>query len=236
MATDVSDDTFVTAVMDRSDEVPVVVDLWAPWCGPCRSLGPIIEASVAETNGRVELVKVNVDKNPRISATFSVQSIPAVYALHKRKVVDHFVGALGRAAVDEFVARLVPVATKTDELLAIGDEPALREVLESEPANTTAVTALATLLIDSDRSDEALRLLQRIPEDASVRAIAARARTGLTDVSTEASAIEDELQFLLTQVKDDDVARQRFVDLLEVMGPENPKTAEFRKALTARLY
>src|SRR5437588_3995243 len=108
---DVTDTTFDQDVLERSKQVPVVVDLWAPWCGPCRTLGPIIERVVDATEGRVELVKVNVDENPRISATFQVQSIPAVYAMKDRKVVDGFIGALPEPAVAEFVAGLAPSET-----------------------------------------------------------------------------------------------------------------------------
>src|SRR3984957_10976772 len=107
MAIDVTDLTFGEEVMERSAEVPVVVDLWAPWCGPCRTLGPILEKVVDETGGAVSLVKVNVDENPEISAAFQVQSIPAVFALRDRKVVDGFVGAVPEASVREFVSRLV---------------------------------------------------------------------------------------------------------------------------------
>ena len=104
--TDVTDATFASAVLDRSDDVPVVVDLWAPWCGPCRTLGPIIEDVIAQTGGKVELVKVNVDENPQISASFQVQSIPAVYAMRNREVVNGFIGALPKSAVQEFVDEL----------------------------------------------------------------------------------------------------------------------------------
>ena len=94
-----TDATFQADVIDRSEDVPVVVDLWAPWCEPCRTLGPTLEKVVAETEGAVELVKVNVDENPHVATAFQVQSIPAVYAVRAGKVVDGFVGAVAEPAV-----------------------------------------------------------------------------------------------------------------------------------------
>jgi len=101
-ATDVTDSEFETAVLERSTDVTVVVDLWAEWCGPCRTLGPILEKVVGEFPG-LELVKIDIDANPRSAATFQVQSIPAVYAIRDRKVVDSFVGALPEPSVREWI-------------------------------------------------------------------------------------------------------------------------------------
>src|SRR4030095_4418501 len=111
---DVTDQTFEQDVIERSKTVPVVVDLWAEWCGPCRTLGPIIEKVVGETGGAVELVKVDVDKNPQIANAFRVQSIPAVFAIKDRQVIDQFIGALPEPAVREFVQRLAPQASEAD--------------------------------------------------------------------------------------------------------------------------
>src|SRR5215212_9982161 len=105
---DVTDATFEADVLQRSQEVPVVVDLWAPWCGPCRTLGPVLEDVVGATEGKVELVKVNVDENPQISAAFRVQSIPAVYALKDGKVVDGFIGAQPKPAWESLSGACCP--------------------------------------------------------------------------------------------------------------------------------
>src|SRR5437879_4273008 len=102
MATEVTDATFESDVLAQSEKVAVIVDLWAPWCGPCRTLGPIIEKVVDEMNGQAVLVKINVDENPQASAAFRVQSIPAVYALRDRQVGKGFIGSPGAEAVSEF--------------------------------------------------------------------------------------------------------------------------------------
>lgn len=238
---DVTDATFEAEVLNRSDEVPVVVDLWAPWCGPCRTLGPTIEKVVGARNGRVALAKVNVDDNPQIATAFRVQSIPAVFALRDHQVVDSFIGAIPEAAVEEFVSRLDPPVTEADRLVDRGDEASLREALELDPDHQGAVLALAELLVergDPDSAGQALTLLSRVPETAEVRQVAARARLVRSGEAVTASGdgLEAKLEELLARVKQDDGARQEFVDLLETMGPSDPRTARYRKALTARLF
>src|SRR3954452_9483822 len=131
--TDVTDATFEQDVLERSKQVPVVVDLWAPWCGPCRTLGPIIEKVVDATDGKVELVKVNVDDNPRVASTFQVQSIPAVYAISEGKVADGLIGPLPEQGVAQFVGRWPPPEPEPDALVAAADEQSLRTVREDEP-------------------------------------------------------------------------------------------------------
>ena len=194
MAIDVTDATFQTEVVDRSKTAAVVVDLWAPWCGPCRTLGPILEKVTDATNGEVILAKVNVDENPGVSQAFQVQSIPAVYALKNGEVVDGFVGAHPEHVIEEFVAALRP-----------------------------------------SEAEQALSFLARIPENDRTRHVAAAAR-----VSTQPSLITDDydtrLPELLDRVKGDDEVRQQIVDILELMGPDDPRTSGYRKQLTARLY
>jgi putative thioredoxin len=228
---DVTDATFETAVLDRSVEVPVLVDLWAEWCGPCRTLTPILEKVVAESGGKVELAKVNVDENPQVSAAFKVQSIPAVYAIRDRKVVDNFIGALPEQQVRAFVEGLAPPPSEADQLVAKGDEASLRQALELEADHPAGVPALAELLVGRGESEEALSLLARVPETAETRRIAALARTGAAP-----DDVDQRLTALLDKVKSDDTARQQFIDLLELLGPDDPRTADYRKALTARLF
>jgi putative thioredoxin len=231
VALDVTDANFQSAVYDRSFQVPVVVDLWAAWCGPCRQLGPVIEKVVEETAGAVELAKVDVDSSPQVSAMFKVQSIPAVFAVSQGQVVDHFIGALPEAKVREFVARLAPVQSPADALVAAGDEASLRQALELEPGHLDATLALADLLIGRADTDAALALLDKVPETAEVRHMKARARN--PDLPPDVDA---RLGELLGSVKADPDARKEFLDLLEVLGPDDPRTGSWRKRLTTTLY
>ncbi len=232
---DVTDATFQTEVIDRSAQVPVVIDLWAEWCGPCKSLGPILEKVIAEQGGKVVLAKVDIDANPGVAQAFQVQSIPAVFGMVDGQVAASFVGAQGEDAVRTFVEGLLPgeEVSEIDRLIAIGDEGSLIAALGIESDNVAAVTALALLLVEragEGDQDAALKLLERIPESADTRRIAAMARTEAVD------DVEATLAELLTAVKADEDARQRFVDLLEVLGPDDERTPVWRRRLTSALF
>ena len=234
--TDVTDATFARDVLQRSTEVPMVVDLWAEWCGPCRTLGPILERVVAETGGKVALAKVDIDSNPQVAASFAVKSIPAVFAISGGKVVDSFIGALPEAAVREFVARLAPTESEADRLAAQGDEASLRQALELQHDHPVAVVALAELLAGRGKSEEALALLTRVPETAESRRIAALARLGENGGAGGDGQLDARLDALLDRVKDDEAARREFVDLLEMLGSDDPRTPRYRRALASRLF
>ena len=235
--TDVTDATFARDVLDRSAQVPVVVDLWAEWCGPCRTLGPILERVVAETGGAVELAKVDIDHNPQVAASFAVQSIPAVFAVSGGKVVDSFIGAVPEAQVREFVARLAPAESEADRLAAAGDEESLRAALEIQHDHPGAVVGLAELLAGRGEGDEALTLLTRVPETADTRRVAALARLGEGGGAAAGEIdLDARLRGLLDRVKDDESARREFVDLLEMLGADDPRTPQYRRALASRLY
>ncbi len=234
-AMDITDATFQAEVIDRSRQVPVVVDLWAEWCEPCKSLGPILEKVVGETDGRVVLAKVDIDNNPGAAQAFQVQSIPAVFGMVDGQVAASFVGAQGEDAVRAFVEGLLPAGevSEVERLVALGDEASLIAALQLDNDDVAAVTALALLLVeragDGDR-EAALNLLERIPESAETRRVAAMAR--LEPVED----IEASLADLLGTVKEDDDSRRRFVDLLELLGPDDPRTADWRRRLTSALF
>lgn len=233
---DVTDANFQTDVLERSMTTPVVVDLWAEWCGPCKTLGPILESVVDATGGEVLLAKVDVDANPATAQAFQVQSIPAVYAVSGGKIVDGFVGAQGEDAVREFVERLLPTKeqTEVERLREIGDEASLRAALELEPDDEGAIVDLAELLVGEERGEEALEVLARIPETPETRRVAALARSGGNYTSD--ADIEARLLVLLDTVKGDDDARQEFLDLLEILGADDPRTGGYRRQLTSRLF
>ncbi len=234
MSVDVTDATFQAEVIERSMHTTVVVDLWAPWCGPCKTIGPILERVIDATNGQVVLAKVNIDENPQISQMFQVQSIPAVYALRNGEVADGFVGAHPEHVIEEFVAALMPSEQSQliEQLLAVGDESSLRQALSLDGGNEDVIVALGDLLVEQGHGEEALALLARVPESERTRKVAAAARLS----QRPDDDFEAQLDALLDQVKTDDDARQQYVDILEIMGIEDPRTAPYRKRLTARLY
>jgi putative thioredoxin len=179
---DVGEKDFATQVLERSAAVPVVVDFWAPWCGPCRVLGPVLEAEVAALGGRVDLVKVNTDENPGLSQSFGIQGIPAVKAFRDGKVVSEFVGAVPAPQIRQFLKQLAPSPGVT----ALADaEAKLRAGNAAE-----AAAALAPLGDDPEVKNRALLALGRALL-ALGRAAEARAALDRIDPrSTEALAIQ----------------------------------------------
>jgi putative thioredoxin len=233
--TDVTDATFGTAVMERSMTVPVVVDLWAEWCGPCKTLGPIIEKVVEETGGAVELAKVDIDSNPQVAQAFNVQSIPAVFAIFEGKIVDSFVGAFPESTVREFVEKLAPGASKVDQLVDAGDEPSLRAALELDATNLDAAVALGDLLRRNDRLDEADEVLKPFENVVAAKTILARIRLQRSGVSLDGD-LDLTLEHLLEQSSGESSAKDSLLEILDALGPEDPRYVSYRRKLASRLY
>src|SRR5829696_7563785 len=171
---DLSDAEFEAAVIRRSHDVPIVVDFWAPWCGPCRQIGPILERLAAEAAGEWELVKVNIDNNPRVATEYRVESIPAVKGFRDGRIVAEFLGAVPEAQVRSFLTRVVP--SEADQLARQGAEmeesgylataeDRYRDALAKSPNHVRASIGLARVLVARDQLDEARLLLDRFPSD-----------------------------------------------------------------------
>lgn len=215
--------------------VPVVVDLWAEWCGPCKTLGPILEKVIGETGGAVELAQVDVDKNPNVARAFAVQSIPAVFALRDGKVVDSFVGALPEPAVRDFIEKLAPGATVVDRLVDEGDEESLRQALALDASNVQAAVSLGELLRTSDRLDEAEAVLTPFENTLAAKTILARVRLQRSGVSVTGD-VDLTLEHLLEQSGSDPQAKASLLEVLDALGPEDPRYVSFRRRLANRLY
>jgi putative thioredoxin len=243
MVHDVSEQEFEQRVIERSKEVPVVVDFWAAWCGPCRALTPVLEKAVAAREGDVELAKVDTDANPGLSQRFGIQGIPAVKAFKDGKVVAEFTGAQPAPKVERFLDGLVP--SEAERLVGAGGEENLRRALELEPARTEAAVGLARLLADRGDRDGALAILDNRPGFAA-EGLAARLQleSDLADAFAKIDAGETEagLDALIAAIESEtdldrkDLLRQAVVAVLDELGVAHPVARETRRKLAAALY
>lgn len=260
MAVEVTEVSFEQEVVERSRQVPVVVDFWADWCGPCKALSPALEKAEVSRQGKVVLAKVDVDANPQLAALFKVQGIPAVKAFRDGQVVDEFTGALPPPGVEAFFDSLVP--SRADELLAAGDELSLREAAELEPGRADVAVALAKARLARGAEDEALEAVKGHDADFAAAGIAARVQLVRAGLAAEAFAALDRgdrdaaLDALIAEigklrnegggpdagadgglrVEDArDLLRRAIVGILAEFDPGDPTARAYRRKLAAAL-
>ncbi len=229
--------TFMADVVDASHDTAVVVDFWAPWCGPCKQLGPALEKAVRDARGAVRMVKINIDENPELAQQMRIQSIPAVYAFRDGRPVDGFVGALPESQVKQFVSRLAAGAAAAagpspiEEALALAQE-ALQagdsaraaniytQILQHEPANLDAIAGLARLAVARKDFAKARQLLDRVPKESAGHAevAAARAALELAEAGQKSQGAVGELRQRLQRNAGDHEARYELASALFAAG------------------
>ena len=271
--TDVSTAEFATQVVERSHHVPVVVDFWAEWCGPCKVLGPVLERLADEGGGAWELAKVDVDQNQQLAQQFGVQGIPSVVAFKDGAPVAQFTGALPEAQVRDFVGQLVPsaldlTALAAEQALEAGEDDAaeqgFRSVLAEDASHEAAGLGLAGMLLEREERDAALEVLSRLPKSDAVKQLEAYARLsdtshldldqlkeaassgestdlvayarGLSASATYPEALDALIEVVARKDDHSDEARLIAIDLFELLGPDHPVTAEYRRRLASALF
>jgi putative thioredoxin len=234
---DGTDASFAADVLEASREVPVIVDFWAPWCGPCKQLGPALERAVRAERGAVKLVKIDTDKNPRFASQLGVQSIPAVYAFFQGRPVDGFVGAVPESSLKQFVKRLTQLGGEAGgpspieealgmakEALAGGDAASAAnlytQILQHEPENVEAIAGLAKIAIERKDLARARQILAKAPATAQnhTDVVAARAALELAEQGEKAAGAVHELEHRLANDANDHAARLELAGALFAAG------------------
>ena len=228
---EVGDDDFETGVLQRSQEVPVLVDFWAPWCGPCRVLGPVLEKLAEEYAGKFLLAKINVDDNPSVAAAFGIQGIPAVKLFRDGAVASEFTGALPEPMVREFLSQFLPSAADQQALEAAELEKAgkiaeakdlYQAILKSEPSHAKALLGIGRLLMNEGDNQAALNQLDRIPLVAEERKEADRL---LARLNLQGGAAQDDAEMRAKLKSEPNNLEARFALAQALAGSEKYEEA-----------
>lgn len=254
---DVTEADFEAKVVQRSYQVPVVVDFWAEWCAPCRALGPMLERAVLAHKGEVELARVDVDQAPQLAQAFGIQGIPAVKAVVDGRLVDEFVGAQPAPVVEQFIEALLPseadrAAAEAADLDPDTAEARYRQILEGDPDNVAARAGLARLALDRGDAREAVEVLRPVEQDPETLETLARARLALAAGDPGSSfaaaarqATDGEpdraLAELLAAVREGpgerrERARELMLDVFRLLGDDHPLSRRYRRDLTTALF
>lgn len=223
--------TFREDVLTESARQPVLVDFWAPWCGPCKQMTPIIEKAVRAAGGKVKLAKMNIDEHPQIAGQLGIKSIPAVVAFQNGRPVDGFVGALPESQIKGFIERLIgPIESEVDALLIVADTAAeeqryqeageiYSEILAVEPENIRAASGLGNVLIELGRIDDTKSIFDSIPSEKSSDPRVIKLKAAI-ELALQANDLGDmtELENRLTRNSDDHEARFELALALNAKG------------------
>lgn len=235
LVVDVTTQNFVKDVIEESKRQPVLVDFWAPWCGPCKTLGPVIEKVVRAANGKIKLAKMNIDEHPQVAQQLGIQSIPAVFAFSNGQPVDGFVGALPEAEVKAFIDRLAgPAGTDVAELIKVAEETLqggdaaqaaemFAQILAEQPENVQALGGLTRCHIAAGNLEPARQTLALIPKDKENDPAVTAARAAL-DLAEQAQNVGD-VGPLEARVAANPLDHQARFDLAVALSAANKRAA-----------